>query len=73
MPGFLPNTIATDYKPVFLVETNYEFEDNQRKDGGSTNNLRRQAYWALLSGATGQIYGSGPHMAIRERLGNETR
>jgi hypothetical protein len=46
-----------DYKPVFLVETNYEFEDIG--DGGSTKNLRRQGYWALLSGATGQIYGSG--------------
>ena len=48
----------TDYKPVFLVEANYEFEHNPCTDGGSTNNLRRQAYWAMLSGATGQIYGS---------------
>ena len=48
----------TDFKPVFLVEANYEFEHNPCTDGGSANNLRRQAYWAMLSGATGQIYGS---------------
>jgi hypothetical protein len=47
-----------DFKPVFLVEANYEFERNARTDGGSTQNLRRQAYWTALSGATGQLYGS---------------
>ena len=47
-----------NYKPVFLVEANYEFEHNPCTDGGSPNNLRRQGYWAMLSGATGQIYGS---------------
>ena len=48
-----------DYKPVFLVEANYEFEHLGCTDGGSPNNLRRQGYWAVLSGATGQVYGSG--------------
>lgn len=46
------------FKPVFLVEANYEFEHNSHTDGGSTQNLRRQEYWAMLSGATGQVYGS---------------
>ncbi len=48
-----------NYKPVFLVEANYEFENLGCTDGGSPNNLRRQGYWAMLSGATGQVYGSG--------------
>jgi hypothetical protein len=38
--------------PVFLAEAAYEFEtsDPQR--------LRAQAYWAVLSGATGHLYGN---------------
>jgi len=47
-----------DYKPVFMVEANYEFEHNYNVPGGSPNNLRRQEYWSMLSGATGQLYGS---------------
>jgi hypothetical protein len=55
--------ISTEYnrahhKPVFLVEANYEFEHNPETDGGTTQNLRRQEYWTMLSGATGQLYGS---------------
>jgi hypothetical protein len=46
------------FKPVFMVEANYEFEHNPGTDGGSTQNLRRQAYWTMLSGVTGQLYGS---------------
>ena len=45
-----------DFKPVFMVEANYEFE---RSEEGSPQSLRRQEYWTMLSGATGQIYGSG--------------
>jgi hypothetical protein len=41
-------------KPVFLVEANYEFEHDY--SGPAT--LRRQEYWALLSGATGHVYGN---------------
>jgi hypothetical protein len=48
----------SDHKPVFLVEANYEFEGNPNTDGGSTQNLRRQEYWTMLSGATGHVYGS---------------
>ena len=44
--------------PVFLVEANYEFEDVGGTGGGTTGNLRRQEYWTMLSGATGQLYGS---------------
>ena len=45
-----------DFKPVFMVEAYYEFEHGA--EGGSTPNLRRQEYWTMLSGATGQVYGS---------------
>jgi hypothetical protein len=47
-----------EFKPVFMVEANYEFEQNPFTDGGSPQNLRRQEYWTMLSGATGQVYGS---------------
>jgi chitodextrinase len=54
--------VLTDYDrpnaiPTFLVEANYEFEHNAA-DLGTPAILRRQAYWALLSGATGQLYGN---------------
>jgi len=54
--------VLTDYNranalPTFLVEANYEFEHNAA-DLGTPNILRRQAYWALLSGAAGQLYGN---------------
>jgi hypothetical protein len=47
-----------DFKPVILVEANYEFEHNPNTDGGSPANLRRQEYWTMFSGATGLVYGS---------------
>ena len=48
-----------NFKPVFLVEANYEFESvGPDTNGGTTQNLRRQEYWAMLSGAAGQLYGS---------------
>jgi hypothetical protein len=40
--------------PVFMVEANYEFEN----DYTGPEALRRQEYWTMLSGATGQLYGS---------------
>lgn len=46
------------FKPVFMVEANYEFENNTGRDYGSPQTLRRQEYWTLLSGATGQFYGN---------------
>ena len=47
----------TNFLPVFLVEANYEFENLQ---GPVTTApiLRRQEYWTILSGATGQLYGN---------------
>jgi hypothetical protein len=47
-----------NFRPVFMVEANYEFEHNTPPDVGSPANLRRQEYWTMLSGATGQLYGS---------------
>jgi chitodextrinase len=54
--------VLTDYNrpdlnPTFLVEANYEFEHNAA-DLGTPGILRRQAYWALLSGAAGHLYGN---------------
>jgi len=40
--------------PVFMVESDYEFEN-----GADPDRLRREEYWAYLSGATGEIYGNG--------------
>jgi hypothetical protein len=43
-----------NFQPVFLIEATYEFEH-----GSTPAILRRQEYWTNLSGATGQVYGSG--------------
>jgi hypothetical protein len=40
--------------PTFMVEASYEFEH----DWTGPETLRRQEYWAMLSGATGQLYGN---------------
>jgi Protein of unknown function (DUF4038)/Putative collagen-binding domain of a collagenase len=47
------------FRPVFMVEANYEFENNIGQDPSTPEVLRRQEYWTLLSGATGQLYGNG--------------
>ena len=44
--------------PVFMVEANYEFENNTGLDYGSPATLRLQEYWTMLSGAAGQLYGN---------------
>lgn len=54
--------VADDYlrqpvKPCFLAESGYEGENIDRR-GGSAQRVRRQAYWAILSGACGHLYGS---------------
>jgi hypothetical protein len=46
-----------DFLPTFMVEANYEFEHNAN-DETDPEILRRQAYWTMLSGATGQFYGN---------------
>ena len=43
--------------PVFMVEANYEFE-NLAGPVTTAPILRKQEYWALLSGAAGQLYGN---------------
>jgi hypothetical protein len=43
-----------EHLPVFMVEANYEGE--HAYTGPKT--LRRQEYWTLLSGASGQLYGN---------------
>ena len=45
--------------PVFMVEAVYEFEGNAQPKTSTPSTLRRQEYWSLLSGATGQLYGNG--------------
>ncbi|MGA3042068.1 MAG: DUF4038 domain-containing protein, partial [Bryobacteraceae bacterium] len=52
--------LQTDYNrkpamPYVLIETTYEGEHN-----ASAVQVRRQAYWALLSGAAGQFMGNRP-------------
>jgi hypothetical protein len=46
--------------PTFLVEANYEYENNFGALPGSTGAyvLREQAYWTMLSGGAGQLYGN---------------
>jgi hypothetical protein len=41
--------------PYFLIESTYEGEHN-----ASQVQIRRQAYWADLSGSTGQVFGNKP-------------
>jgi hypothetical protein len=43
-----------DHLPVFVVEASYEGEH----DFKGPRTLRRQEYWAMLSGAAGQLYGN---------------
>src|SRR4029077_17214800 len=47
-----------NFLPTFMVEASYEFEHNPGTQEGAPQQLRRQEYWSLLSGATGQLYGN---------------
>jgi hypothetical protein len=49
--------------PFFLIESAYE--SDQRK-GQTRSTIRRQAYWALLGGACGHIYGHGLTWGAKE-------
>ena len=49
---------AANFVPVFMEEANHEFENNTGMDYGDPATLRRQEYWTMLSGATGQLYGN---------------
>jgi hypothetical protein len=48
---------ASPAMPTFMVEANYEGQDNTGGDQGDLPTLRRQEYWTMTSGATGQMYG----------------
>ncbi len=52
----------TPTMPFFLGESTYEGEHD---DWGSALQVRKQAYWAVLSGATGHAYGS-PNWHLRD-------
>jgi hypothetical protein len=43
-----------DHLPVFMVEANYEGEHYY----AGPQTLRRQAYWSILGGGAGQLYGN---------------
>jgi len=47
-------------RPVFMIEANYEFQNNNGFFSGQAGPfmLREQDYWTMNSGATGQFYGS---------------
>ncbi len=51
----------TPVVPVFLIESDYEFEN-----GADSERLRRQEYWSLLSGACGYVFGNGYVWPIRD-------
>jgi hypothetical protein len=58
--GIVHRMLLADYNrtpamPFVLIETTYEGEHN-----ASAVQIRRQAYWALLCGATGQFMGNRP-------------
>jgi len=58
--GIVHQKLISDYHrqpvmPYVLIETTYEGEHN-----ASAVQIRRQAYWAILSGATGQFMGNRP-------------
>ncbi len=64
-----------NHLPVMMVEASYEGEH----DYAGPSTLRRQEYWTMLSGATGQFYGNrtpgsswtdGRDISIRSGLGS---
>jgi hypothetical protein len=54
-------------QPVFMVEANYEFENNTKGPTTTDETLRRQEYWTMLSGATGQLYGNAKTWGLNEQ------
>lgn len=50
----------TPVAPTFLLEAHYDLMDYGHPiDYGTPKVLRRQEYWAMLTGGKGQIYGNG--------------
>lgn len=49
----------TPVAPAYLVEAHYDLENvGKPPDYGTPPTLRREEYWTMLSGGTGQFYGS---------------
>jgi hypothetical protein len=49
----------TPIAPTYLVEGHYDLENvGKPPDYGTPSVLRRQEYWTMLSGGTGQLYGN---------------
>jgi hypothetical protein len=49
----------TPIMPTYLVEAHYDLEDvGKPPDFGTPNVLRREEYWTMLTGGTGQFYGN---------------
>jgi len=61
-PTYMQMLHSYNQKPVipnYLVEAHYDLEDvGNPPDFGTPNVLRREEYWAMLSGGTGQFYGN---------------
>jgi hypothetical protein len=60
-PTYLQMWHSYNYTPVmptFLLEGHYELADNWPEEYGTASVLRRQEYWAMLSGGKGQFYGN---------------
>ena len=49
------NHLKTPVRPFVLIETTYEGEHD-----ATPEQVRRQAWWAMLSGACGQFFGNNP-------------
>ena len=55
-----PGTNTTPPYPVVMVEATYEYDQNlPTYDPGTPLTMRRIAWWAVLGGAVGYIYGNG--------------
>ncbi len=61
-PTYIQNLHSYNQKPVapvFLVEAHYDQENvGHPGDYGTPSTLRREEYWTMLTGGTGQFYGN---------------
>ncbi len=55
--------------PTYLAEAHYDLENvGKPPDFGTPNVLRREEYWTMLTGGTGQFYGNALHVVVQSRL-----
>jgi len=60
-PTYIQNLHSYNQKPapVYLLEAHYDQENvGHPPDYGTPSTLRREEYWAMLTGASGQFYGN---------------